>query len=133
MEKDLQEKILTYRVLEARLDGLLKQRDALIAKLIEMQSTIASIEEIEKSDEFLFQIGSQAYTPGKVIDKNNIVIEVGAGIALEKTAKEAKETLESRKKDMENFLSEMQGEIETISSTLESLGQELNELAAKGE
>ncbi len=133
MEKDLQEKILTYRVLEARLDGLLKQRDALVARLIEMQGTIASVQEIEKSDEVLFQIGSQAYTPGKAINKDNIIIEIGAGIALEKTAKEAKETLESRKKEMENFLSEMQGEIETISNTLGPLGQELNELAGKVE
>jgi prefoldin alpha subunit len=129
-KKELQEKILTYRILEARLDGLLKQRDMVVSKLIEIQTTLASIDEIEKSkEEILFPIGSEAYTFGKVIDKKKMIVEIGANVALEKTVEEGRQTLNKRKEEMENALNALQKDIAQISAGLEQLGPEIEEMA----
>lgn len=130
--KELQEKILTHRILEARLDSLLKQRDILASKLIEIQTTLKSVDEIQKSKGMvLFPIGSEAYTFGKVMDKKKLIVEIGANVALEKTVEAGKEILNRRKAEMENVLNTVQKNIFEISSSLGSLGPEIQELAKK--
>ncbi|MGC8812739.1 MAG: prefoldin subunit alpha, partial [Candidatus Aenigmatarchaeota archaeon] len=96
-EKEFQEKILVYRLLEARLNSLMKEREMLLTKLVEIQTTIQSIEEIKKNDEILFGIGSEAYAFGRIKEKGKFIVEVGGEVALEKTTEEAKKTLEKRK------------------------------------
>jgi len=130
--KELQEKILTYRILEARLDSLLKQRDILASKLVEIQTTLQSIDEIEKSkEEILVPIGSEAYTFGRITDKKKLIVEIGANVALEKTVEEGKEILNKRKAEMGNALNSIQKSILEISSNLEQLGPEIQELAGE--
>jgi len=132
--KELQEKILTYRILENRLEDLLKQREMVISKLIEIQNTLGSMDEIEKSkEEILFPIGAEAYTFGKVIDKNRIMVDVGANVILEKTLKEGKQILEKRKIEIENGLGEMQKEVAEMSAALEQLGPEIQNMNEEAE
>jgi prefoldin alpha subunit len=129
-KKELEEKVLAYRILEAKLDSLLKQRNMIASKLIEIQTTLESINEIEKSkEEVLFPLGSEAYTFGKVMDKKKIIVEIGANIALEKTIEEGKETLKKRKLELENALDTTQKNIMEISSSLGQLGPQIQELA----
>lgn len=131
-ERELQEKIVTYRILESRLDALIRQRDLLAKKIIEIQSTLASIDEIEKSKEgILFPIGGEAYTTGKVIDKEKLIVEIGANVALEKTVVEGKETLNKRRSELESALGEIQKEILRISAAIDQLGPEIQELSQK--
>jgi prefoldin alpha subunit len=130
-QKELQEKLLTYRILEARLNSLLKQREMILNKLAEIQSTLASIDEIEKSDNVLFSIGSEAYTLGKIIDKKNLIVEVGANVALEKTIEEGKETLNKRRSELESGLNSVQKEMIEISVAMEKLGPEIQKLGEK--
>jgi prefoldin alpha subunit len=130
-QKELQEKILTYRILEARFDSLLKQRDMIANKLVEIQSTLASIDEIEKSEEILFPIGAEAYTPGKITDKKKLIVEIGASIAMEKTIEEGKEILNKRKTELENSLNNMQKDMIEISNAMSMLAPEIQILSRK--
>jgi len=128
--KELQEKIVAYRILEARLDSLLKQRDMLASKLIEIQTTLQSIDEIEKSKEkVLFPIGSEAYTFGNITDKKKLIVEIGANVALEKPVEEGKKILDKRRVEIENALNSLQKNIVEISSSLDQLGPEIQDLA----
>jgi len=126
--KEMQEKMLTYRILENRLDAFLKQREMVVSKLIEIQNTLSSMDEIEKSKEdILFPIGAEAYTFGKVVDKKRVMVDIGANVILEKTIEEGKQILEKRKTEIENGLKEMQREIAEMSAALEQLGLEIQE------
>lgn len=132
--KELQEKILTYRIIESRLDALLKQREMVASKIIEIQSTLSSMDEIEKTDgEVLFPIGAEAYTSGKVTSKNRVMVDIGANVILEKTVEEGKHILSKRKTEMENTLNEMQRDIGELSSALEQLGPEIQEMSESSE
>jgi len=128
-EKELQEKVMIYRIIESRLEALAKQRDLFLNKIVELQSTVISIDEIAKSkEEILFPIGSEAYSFGKSVDKDKIIVEIGAGIALEKNFEEAKEIIRKRKSDIELAVKEMNHEIENYSNSLSVLGPELQRL-----
>ena len=132
-KKELQDRILAYRIFESRLNALMRQRELIVNKIVEINSTLESINEIEKSDEALFSIGSEAYAKGRITDKERIIIEIGANIALEKNMKEAKETLEKRKEELEKSLAQIEEEAIKISSGLNSLAEEIRELSKKVE
>lgn len=128
-EKELQEKMLTYRLMEARLDGLVKQRDMMVNKLIELQATLQSIDELDKSEgEILFPIGGEAYKTAKITDKSKLVVDIGANVALEKTTEEGKDLLNKRKGEIESLVNQIQHEVLKVSNAINQLGPELQEM-----
>jgi len=132
-EKDLQEKIVAYRMLESKIEGLAKQRETIANKLIEIQNTLSSLEEVEKSDEILFPIGAEAYVHGKIIEKNKMIVEIGAGIAMEKTLEEAKQVLAERKDNITKILENIQQDMMSISSKMDNLGAYIQESSEESE
>ena len=126
--------MLVYRTLESRLEALTRQRDLVSSKIVEIMSTVSSIGEIEKNQkDVLFRLGSEAFTYGNVADKNKILVEIGAGIILEKPPEEGKEILNKRKQEMENALKEIQSNISQISAAINQLGPEINDLIQKSQ
>lgn len=124
MEKKVQEKLLAYRALESRLSALANQQNMFASKILEIQSTIESINEIDKGKEtkdILFPLGSAAYVKGTVADKNKMVVEVGSGVALEKTAEQGKAILEKRKKEIESAMDVLQKDMQSIASTMRKI------------
>jgi len=128
-EKELQEKILVFRLLESRFENMVKQRDVLASKIVELQTTLNTIDEMKTGDDVLFSLGSSAYAKGKLSDKNKIIVEVGAGVVLEKGLDEAKQILSSRANEIQRVLMKIQREITEISSELERLEPEIQQIA----
>jgi len=128
-EKELQEKILVFRLLESRFENMVKQRDVLASKIVELQTTLNTIDEMKTGDDVLFSLGSSAYAKGKLSDKNKIIVEVGAGVVLEKGLDEAKQILSSRANEIQRVLMKIQREISEISSELERLEPEIQQIA----
>jgi prefoldin alpha subunit len=132
-EKELQQRVLAYRYLETRLQGLLKQRDIVANKIAEIISTLESLREIEKNQkDVLFPLGSEAYVFGEVKEKDKLLVEIGANIALEKSLKEGKATLEKRKSELEKTLKDIQKEIIVVSASLENLAKDIEKMGKKG-
>jgi prefoldin alpha subunit len=127
-KEELEERVVAFRILQARLDTLLTQRNALVARFIEIETTLQSIEDVMRSRESLFQIGSGAWTKGKRMGKK-LIVEVGAGVALEKTPEEARVTLQRRKAEVQRALRIVQQGIANTSAELERLGPEIRRLA----
>jgi prefoldin alpha subunit len=130
-KEELQKKIIAYRILEARLNGLLEQRKNLISKIAEIESTRASMDEIKAGVNILVPIGAEAHIFGKIVDDSKVIVEVGADIALEKSLEEGKELLEKRSEEIKNVLSQVENNIAEISASLEKLGPEIEELVKK--
>ncbi len=124
--KELQERMIAFRMLDSRLKSLAQQRELVSSKILEVRTTVASMEEVMKSKgDTLFSLGSEAYVTGTVKDRKNIIVEVGAGIALEKSVDEAKAILEKRLKELESAFSNVQREMGRVSSTMSELQSQL--------
>jgi len=129
----LQEKILTYRIIEARIESLLKQREALGLKLMEIDTTLNGIDEIEKTEgETLFSLGSETYFFGKVLDKKRMIVEIGADIVLEKTFEEGRQILKERKGEIENLIANLESNVVQLSSGLQEMESQINEMVGRG-
>jgi|YelNatPaOPRAMG01_1025707.scaffolds.fasta_scaffold02674_21 prefoldin alpha subunit len=131
-EKELQEKILAHRLIEARIEGLLKQRETFIKNLVEIEESIKGIEELKKKGEdVLFSLGSQTYIPCKIVEKDKIIVEVGANVAIEKSLEEGKQILQKRKEEIEKAVEEIENTINQLSAGLKDLGEEIGEMLRK--
>lgn len=128
-QKELQEKILSYRILQSRLESLIRGRELIANKIVEIESTLASIDEFVNSKEkILFSLGSETYVFGEVNEKEKLIVGVGAGIALEKTMDEGKNTLNKRKTELEKIILDIQKEVMKVSVAIEQLAPEIQKL-----
>lgn len=133
-EKEIQEKILTYRIIEARIESLLKQRDMVMSKLMEIETTLKGMEEIEKQEEdMLLSLGSETHFFGRITDKKRMVVELGADIAIEKSFDEGKKILNRRKEEIESTIKSLERDISQLSSGLQVLESQINEMVGMGE
>ncbi|TAL47204.1 prefoldin subunit alpha [archaeon] len=133
MDEQLQQKIEMYRMLEAKVSGLMKQKEMVVNKMLEVKTTVSSLDEMEKSNgEILFPLGGEAWSTAKVFDKGSVVVEVGAGVALEKTFPEAKEILNKRVNELEKAMEEINKEYNESSEILNRLGPEIEKELSKG-
>ncbi len=129
-EEELNKKAIAYRILESRLQGLIRQRDLIANKILEISSTLESIEEIGKSDrKILVSLGAEAYAFGEIKEKNRLIVEIGAGIALEKTFNEAKEMLKRREEELKKNMEKIQKNIIEVNSSLEELAIDISKLS----
>jgi prefoldin alpha subunit len=131
-ERLMQEKMLIYRTLESRLDALSKQQNMFASKVVEMQNTLDSLDEIKRgANTVLFPLGSAAYARGEVSDKEKFIVELGAGIAVEKNTVEGTAILEKRKKELESAISTMQKDIQATLDTMRQIEEELQRIATR--
>jgi len=130
-EKELQEKVILHRLIGAKIESLLRQRESLLQILDEVEETIKGIEEIEKENEdFLFSIGSQTYIPCKIADKK-LIVELGANIAIEKNLEEGKQILDKRRGEILKSIESIEVAINQLSSSLKELEEEIKKMIEK--
>ena len=124
----MKEKILAYQFLQNRLESLSRQQALILNKISEINSTMKSLMEIEKGD-VIFPIGSGVHVFGKISEKNKFLVEVGAGVVLEKDRDESLKILERRKSKFNEILNEVQKEINYSSKILEQLISKIERLS----
>jgi len=133
-ERIVREKVLAYKSLEERMDALARQQDAFISKVAEINSTLASIDEAAKSPaEAMVPLGTAVYARGSVDGKAKLLVEVGAGVAVERTAAEAKAILEARRKDLEQAIETLQKDMQTIVAMLQRIESETQAMMKAGD
>ena len=132
-QKELQEKMVRYQILDSRIKALMSRRDLLLAKKIEIGTTLSSIEEVEKSggQEILLPLGSNVHVPGTLKEAKKMIVEVGANIAIESTIEKSKDILNKRKKVMEDGFKTIENEMVVISNELMRLEPEIKALLEK--
>lgn len=129
-QKEFQEKIVRYQMLEGRIKASLKRREMLIVKIVEVENTLSSIEEVEKNkeSEIMLPLGSNVHIPGTLKDIKKIIVEIGADVALEEDMTDAKKILGKRKDIMNNGLQSIEIEITNLSNEMMRLEQEIGSM-----
>lgn len=120
-QKEQQEKMMTFRIMEARMEELSRSREALAARMANIENTIASIDELSKAKgDFSFHLGDGIFFPAKTAE-GKVMVTVGADVAMERTLPEARKMLETRKAEAIGAIGSMQKEMEDLSKKMEVL------------
>jgi len=129
-QNEVQKKLVRYQVLDGRIKVLSQRRELLLAKMLEIESTLNSIEEIKKSkgEEILLSLGSNVFVPSSLKKTGKMIIELGSNIAIENTPEKTKEILNKRKSIIEDGLKTVQEELIKLSDEFSRLEPEIQML-----
>jgi len=134
-EEEIRRLLAAYQQYQAQAESILRQINLtqLTAEgLDRAQNAVKALEEAEEGQEILVPIGSGSFIHGKLASKEKVVLNVGAGVSIEKTAAEAMETLKVRKAEVlegSRKLNEVLAKIDQEMQRLQAIMQKFEESA----
>ena len=119
-------------MLEGYFSELTQKEGSIISVIREASFAIDSLKAIDNktNDETLVPIGLGTFVKTKLIPNQKLILNVGAGIAIEKDRNSTINFLESRLKEMQVALQEVDGQKQQVSASLEQGKQQMNQLLA---
>ena len=131
-EEQTQQLLYQMQMLEGYFSELIQKEEAIISVFREASSAVVSLKAIDnKTDsETLVPLGLGTFVKTKLIPNQKLILNVGAGVAIEKDQNYAINFLESRLKEMQVALQEIGGQKQQVSASLEQGKQQMNQLLA---
>jgi len=133
-EEEIRRLIVELRVLEATEEALHSRIGWVNAAITELTLSKMTLEGIQKEppDASLFvPVGGGSYVKAKLENPDLVIVGMGAGVAVEKTLKEAKEILEERLKDLEKTKTALQSQLAEVAERIREDRIKLQELSEK--
>ena len=131
-EEQTQQLLYQMQMLEGYFSELMQKEQAIISVIREASSAVVSLKAIDnKTDsETLVPMGLGTFVKTKLIPNQKLILNVGAGIAIEKDQNYAINFLESRLKEFQVALQDITGQKQQVSASLEQGKQQMNQLLA---
>jgi len=127
-QRELEQIINEINLYKSQAEVLQQQVDAIQASLTEIEVLESTLEDIKDKDAVstLVPIGAGSFMHAEIDKTNEVIMSIGAGVAVKKTVEEAKETVEGQKKELNQSLDKM-------ISNLQKIGQVIGQLQPKAE
>ena len=135
-EEEIRRLLAAYQQYQAQADGIMRQLSLtqLTAEGLERASTaVDALDRVEVGQEIMVPIGSGSFIHATLASKENVVLNVGAGVHIEKNAAEAQEILKVRKTEVQEGsrkLNEVLSKIDQEMQKIQAVMQQLEEGAS---
>ena len=130
IEQRINELVQHSRTLELYLNEVL-ERESTVTKLIE-EARLASYAlqniSVDKENEALMPIGIGVYLKTNIPSIDKLLVNVGAGVTIEKTREDTLNYIEARIKEFEIGLNQLGDQKKQITSQLEQIQQQVNSM-----
>jgi len=133
-EETLRRTVVELRILEGTAEALQARLNLMNAALTELSFARMTLEgvEKEKGEAPLFvPIGGGSYVQAKLASSDKIILGIGAGVSVEKTVTEAKETVGNRIADFEKTRATLQQQLIQVVDRIQEGRTRFQELTAK--
>ena len=129
-EEQAQQLMQQMQMLETYFTDLSQREGTLLSVLREAISTIESIKSLRQkpNSDTLVPIGMGTYVQTKILSNDKIVLNIGAGIAVEKTYDSTINYLEARIKEIEIALQDTSAKKQEVIARLEHGKEQMNQL-----
>ena len=125
---------IELRILEGTADTLQSRMSLVNSALTELVVSRMTLEglEKEKTDAPLFvPIGGGSYIEAHLGSEDKVVVSIGAGVAVERTMKEAKDTVSSRIAELEKTRVALEQQFRQVVEKIQDNRAQLQELSGK--
>ena len=131
-EEQAQQLLYQMQMLEGYLSELSQKEATIVSVIREASSAIQSLKTIDnKTDnETLTPVGLGTFIKTKLMPNEKLILNIGAGIAIEKDKDSAVNFLELRLKEMQVALQETSNQKQQISASLEQGKQQMEQMLA---
>lgn len=134
VEKEMEKLAYEYQLLQAQAQLLAQNLELLTLGMNEFKAVRETLEGLKKTEgeaEILVPIGAGSFLRGKITDKENAIVSVGAGYAVEKNLDSAIEYLDERIKEYEGAIARTQDALKKLEAQLGDLAKRAQELQVK--
>ncbi len=117
-----------YRQYQKRMEAVQQQMSMVQISVEDCNRAIDTIDELKNvstGDEMMFPIGSGSFVYANIIEAEKVVVDIGAGLSVERPLEDAKEILQRRKENlnaalqnMNNTLAQLHQQMQAIESYL---------------
>jgi prefoldin alpha subunit len=114
-------------LLQARIEGLERQHGLILTKITETENALKGLEEIKKTKDIVFSMGANVYL-SSTVNTDKALVNIGAGVVLEKSLDGAIEILQKRREELEKLLTETQKNLRLARIALQGLIPEIKKL-----
>jgi prefoldin alpha subunit len=123
-EKDIQNIAMQHQQMQYQAEGLMQQVNMVGMSIDESKRAINSINELEGMEdghEILVPIGSNTNVRANLVKPDGVIIEIGAGISMEKKLEDAKVSLEKQNKELTLYQQNLQESLNQIISKMKEM------------
>ncbi|AEC52069.1 prefoldin subunit alpha [Pyrococcus sp. NA2] len=133
--KELEKLAYEYQVLQAQAQLLAQNLELLNLARAEVQTVRETLENLKKvgeeRPEILVPIGAGSFLKGMIIDKNNAIVSVGSGYAVERSIDDAIAFLEKRIKEYDEAIKKTQEALAEIEKRVGEVAKKAQEIQQK--
>lgn len=133
LEQKINEMMQQARVLEAHLNEIIS-REAAVSRLLEEAKLASSaVQEIQSETEVesYVPVGVGVHMKVSVPPVKKLLINIGAGVAVEKNREDTINYIESRLKEFEIALKQLMGQKQQVSLRMEQIQVQVNEMVQR--
>ena len=131
-EEEFRRLVSVYQQYQAQIEMIARELGLAQINLEGVERASLAIETMKNSDDLgqdmLVPIGGGSFVHTKLADTNKVVVNIGAGVSVEKTAADAREIMDKRKKDiieaskkLTDVLHSIENEMAKVQSAIEKL------------
>ncbi len=134
-QDELQNLSVQLDYLEQTAEALQQRMTMLSAAMSNLTLAIRSLDGLEKekeNSEMLIPIGSSSYVKAKLVDPNNVIVGIGAGISVERTLQETKTIFKERLEQMEKAATATQQQFTQVAERINQGRRVLQSMLAGG-
>lgn len=141
-EEEIRRLLAVYQQYEAQAQAIVRELGLVQMTLQGLDGAVKAVEAMETAQEgqdILMPIGSGSFAYAKLASKERVLLNVGAGITIEKNTAEAKEALTARKaevtagsKKLSDALSKIDQEMQKIQSVLSKYEEQAGSAGSEG-
>jgi prefoldin alpha subunit len=132
-QRKLQGLMMQIRSYQSTLQEISRQNALTERAIADLENTIEALQDLPKSkkNEALVPLGAGVFVKANLLDKKNVVVAVGSGVNVTKSAKDTATYLKERKSRIEVDDKKLRDQAEKISKELEAANKSAEELYAK--
>jgi len=130
-QEELQNKYMELQSISQKMQQLQKQSQMLNNQIQELNITSESLDKISKTKkdtEIKAPLASGIFIKAKLLDNENVSVNVGSGTVVTKSIPEAKKLIDNQIKEVIGFREETEQNLNQIASKAQNLEKELSEL-----
>lgn len=123
----IQEQYMQLQMLAQTIKQGQQQAQAIEMQLQELKKAKRTINSLKKGQEVLFPISAGVFAQGKIEQEEELIVNVGAGVAVKKTTKNALGIIESQLSELKKYQQELIGQIQDQANKAQRLEKQIEE------
>lgn len=121
--KEVERSAIEMELVRQRMQELEQHLVMLETRIQELEVIKSAMESLEEDKDALIPIGPGVLVKGKILDKEKVLMEVGANFVIEKDVRGAKETIERSQEKIEKAMLSMKAELADLYDRMREIEQ----------